>query len=481
VGELTYRRRVLVLAICAMSLFIVGMDVTIVNVALPSIEHGLHAEIDGLQWVVDAYTLVLASLLMLAGSTGDRLGRRRTFQVGLATFTTGSLLCSLAPGLGWLIGFRMLQAVGGSMMNPIAMSIITNVFTHPKERARAIGVWGAVFGLSLALGPVVGGSLVDAAGWRAIFWINIPIGIAAIILTQLFVPESRAARVRRADPVGQVLVIVLFASLTYAIIEGPEHGWSSALIIGFFALAAAAMAALLFYESRRCEPLIELRFFRSVPFSGATAIAVSAFCTMGAFLFLTVLYLQDLRGLSPLHAGLWLLPMAAMTIVFSPLSGRIVASRGPRIPLVAAGIALVTGGFLLTRLTASTPAPYVLASFVVFGIGNAVVNPPITNTAMSGMPRARAGVAAGIASTSRQVGSSLGVAIAGSIINTGGGFDAARFASDSRVAWWIVAVFGALVLVLGFATTGRWARGTARRLADGLDAEPERPVPSGAR
>jgi EmrB/QacA subfamily drug resistance transporter len=464
-----------------MSLFIVGMDVTIVNVALPSIEDGLHAGIAGLQWVVDAYTLVLASLLMLSGSTGDRLGRRRTFQVGLATFTTGSLLCSLAPGLEWLVGFRMLQAVGGSMMNPVAMSIITNVFTRPKERARAIGVWGAVFGLSLALGPVVGGSLVDAAGWRAIFWINIPIGIAAIILTQLFVPESRAERVRRADPVGQVLVIVLFASLTYAIIEGPERGWFTAEIIGFFSLAAAAVAALVLYEPRRFEPLIELRFFRSVPFSGATAIAVSAFCTMGAFLFLTVLYLQDMRGLSPLHAGLWLLPMAAMTIVFSPLSGRIVGSRGPRIPLVAAGIALVAGSVLLTRLSASTPAPYVLSAFVVFGIGNALVNPPITNTALSGMPRARAGVAAGIASTSRQVGSSLGVAIAGSIINTGGTFNAARFGSDSRVAWWIVAGFGALVLVLGLFTTGRWARGTARRLAVDLDAEPEVPIPSGAR
>ena len=235
------RRRYLILVICCMSLVIVGLDNTIVNVALPSIQKELHAPVSGLQWVMDAYTLVLASLLVLAGSTADRVGRRRTFQAGLATFTVGSLLCSLAPSLGWLVVFRIVQAVGGSMLNPVAMSIIVNTFTDRAERARAIGVWGAAVGVSLALGPVVGGLLIAAVGWRGIFWVNIPIGVAAIVLTALFVPESRAPHPRRIDPVGQVLVIVILATLVYGIIEGPRHGWGSPEIIGCFATSAAAL------------------------------------------------------------------------------------------------------------------------------------------------------------------------------------------------------------------------------------------------
>jgi EmrB/QacA subfamily drug resistance transporter len=230
-SEMTRQRRLLVLLICCMSLLIVGLDTTIVNVALPAIQQDLHASVSGLQWTIDAYTLVLASLLMLSGSTGDRLGRRRTFQTGLIVFTIGSLLCSLAPGLGWLVAFRMMQAVGGSMLNPVAMAIITNVFTEPKERAQAIGVWGGVIGISLALGPIVGGALVDSIGWRSIFWINVPVGVTALILTILFVPESRAEHARRIDPVGQVLILIFLFTLTYAIIEGPDRGWESNLIM----------------------------------------------------------------------------------------------------------------------------------------------------------------------------------------------------------------------------------------------------------
>jgi len=209
-----------------MSLLIVGLDVTIVNVALPSIKGDLHASISGLQWIIDSYTLVLASLLMLSGSTADRLGRRRTFVLGLSVFVIASLLCSVAPNLTLLIAFRALQAVGGSMLNPVAMSIITNTFTVPRERAQAIGVWAAVMGLSMALGPAVGGLLVDSVGWRSIFWVNIPVGVCAIVLSLLFIPESRAARPRRVDIPGQILVITLLSSLTYGIIEAPERGWT---------------------------------------------------------------------------------------------------------------------------------------------------------------------------------------------------------------------------------------------------------------
>ena len=251
-------------------------------------------------------------------------------------FTAGSLLCSLAPGLGWLIAFRMVQAVGGSMLNPVAMSIITNTFTDRRERARAIGVWGGVFGLSMALGPVVGGALVDSIGWRGIFWVNIPVGIAAIVLAALFVPESKADRARRPDPVGQVLLIVLLASLTYAIIEGPAAGWGSPVIKGLFAWRGRRAGDLRAVRARAAtDPLLDPRFFRSAPFSGATITAVTITAALGGFLFLNTLYLQDVRGFRALTAGLYLLPMALAMAVGAPLSGRIVASRGARVPLVA--------------------------------------------------------------------------------------------------------------------------------------------------
>jgi EmrB/QacA subfamily drug resistance transporter len=476
--ELSRSRRMLVLAICCISLFIVGIDVTIVNVALPSIQHDLHAPVSGLQWTVDAYTIVVASFLMLSGSTGDRIGRRRTFQTGLGLFTLGSLLCSLAPSLGWLVAFRMLQALGGSMLNPVAMSIVTNTFTDRAERARAIGLWGAVFGVSMALGPVIGGALVSSVGWRAIFWVNIPVGVAAIILTVLFVPESRAPRARRPDPVGQALVVVLLASLTYAIIEGPNSGWASAKILSCFGVAVVALIVLLGYEPRRHEPLIDVRFFRSAPFSGATVIAVCAFAALGGFLFLNTLYLQDVRGLSALHAGLYTLPMAAMTVLLAPLSGRIVAARGPRLPLIVAGIATTAGGIMLTRITRDSTLGYLIASYVVFGIGGGLVNAPITNTAVSGMPVSQAGVAAGIASTSRQVGSTLGVAVGGSaVLSALHGSLRLGFVDASRVGWWIIVGCGVAILLVGLVTSGRWARSTAQRTADQLmPSSPRVPV-----
>src|SRR3954465_6017884 len=256
-----------VLFVCCLSLFIVGLDVTVINVALPALGQELHADVSGLQWTVDAYTVVMASLLLFAGSLADRLGRKRVFLAGLVVFTAGSLLCSLAPSPGALVAFRALQGVGASMLNPVAMSIIANTFTEPRERAQAVGVWGAVFGLSMALGPVVGGTVVAWAGWRAIFWINLPVGLIAILLTLRLIPESRAPRPRRFDPVGQGLVIVLLATLTFGVIEAPARGWSDPLILFAFPGAASALAGLLRYEPRREEPLVDLRFFRSIPFA----------------------------------------------------------------------------------------------------------------------------------------------------------------------------------------------------------------------
>ncbi|HEX8518431.1 MAG TPA: MFS transporter [Pseudonocardia sp.] len=471
--DLTRRRRLLVLAICCSSLFVVGLDNTIVNLALPAVRRDLGSSLSGLQWVIDAYTLVLASLLLLGGSTGDRIGRRRTFQIGLTLFGAGSLLCSLAPSTGSLVAFRALQAVGGSMLNPVAMSIITNVFTERAERAKAIGVWGSVIGLSMALGPVLGGVLVDTVGWRSVFWINVPVTLVVVVLAARFVPESRAPRARRFDPAGQLLMVVLLAGLTFGIIEGPGLGWGSPVIVGSFLAAAASLAGLVVVESRRAEPLLDPRFFASVPFSSATLVAVAAFAAMAGFLFLNALYLQDVRGFSALHAGLLTLPMAAMTAVLPPFSGRIVANRGARLPLVVGGLGIALGGALLLTLDVDTPLLLVVAAYVVFGVGFGMLNAPITNTAVSGMPLAQAGVAAGVASTSRQVGSALGVAVLGSLVTAQlGASSGAAFAAAARPAWVVVIGCGLAVLALGLVSTTGWAGRTARRTAERFDTAP---------
>ncbi len=490
VPERSARRKAVILAICCMSLLIVGMDGTIVNVALPSIRTDLGVSVSGLQWVIDAYTLTLASLLILSGSTADRIGRRRMFQIGLATFTGGSALCSLAPTLAWLIVARIIQGVGGSMLNPVAMSIITNVFTERRERARAIGIWGGVVGISMGLGPVIGGVLIQTVGWRWIFWINVPIGITAIVLARLFVPESKAARARPVDPVGQLLVIGMLSALTYAIVESSRLHWTSPALWTIIAAALLALVALLIYEPRRVDPLIDLRFFRSAPFSGATVIAVAAFGAFAGFLFLNSLYLQEVRGFSALQAGFTVFPMAVMTIIFAPLSGRLVGSGHARLILIAAGTAMAAGGAGLTVMTPTTPLAYLIGCYVVFAIGFGLVNPPITNTAVSGMPMSQAGVAAAVASTSRQVGATLGVAVIGSVLaagatgsasSAGAAVSAAAVAgivANAQAAWWIITGCGAAVVAIGVLTTGPWARTTVGRVADLMQGEaPAHPTP----
>jgi EmrB/QacA subfamily drug resistance transporter len=475
------RRRLVILGICSMSLLIVGLDTTIVNVALPAIHRSFHSSLSGLQWTIDAYSLVLASLLMLSGSTADRIGRRRVFQVGLTLFSAGSLLCAVAPSLGLLIAARVLQAIGGSMLNPVAMSIIRNVFEDPRERAQAIGVWGGAIGISMALGPVVGGALVDSVGWRAVFIVNVPVGILAIVLTALFVPESRAGHARRIDPVGQLLVIAALATLTYAIIEGPTSGWLSGQTIALFAVSVTSFASLVVYELRREEPLIEVRFFRSAPFAGASAIAIGAFASLAGFLFLNTLYLQDVRGLSPLDAGLYTLPMALPILVMGPLSGRLVGSRGARLPLIGGSLGMIASSAILTQLTVTTPFWLLIVTYLIFGLGFGMINPPITNTAVSGMPPSQAGVAAAVASTSRQVGATLGVAVLGALAGGGAaaGATGVAFTAATHTSWWIVFVLGLGVLALAVLTTTGWARDTAVRTAEQFheDREPARGDP----
>ncbi|GLY83374.1 MFS transporter [Actinoallomurus iriomotensis] len=466
------------LAICCASIVVVVMDISIVNAALPAIRRDLHASESGLQWTVDAYTLVLASFLVLAGSTADRVGRRRIFQVGLAAFGLGSLLCGLAPSIGWLIAARALQAIGGTMLNPVAMAITANTFPEPAERARAIGVFGSMSGLSLALGPILGGVLVDGFGWRFVFWVNVPIVVAAIVCTTLFVPESRAARARRFDPVGQTLVILVLGSVVYAIIESKGLGWSSPVILGLLAVAALGVLGILGYEPRRADPLLELRLFRSVPFSAAILMALFALCGFSAFLFVTTQYLQDVRDMSALTAGLCLLPVGLLVVVLSPRTGRLVGARGPKLPLLVSGAALALGGAASIRLGPATPLPAVLATYLLFGIFLGTVNPPITNTAVSAMPRSMAGVAGSLASTGRQTGTTLGVAIAGTIVGPALARGGTAYTNAEHGVWWLIFGLGAGILILALLSTGRRAMDTAARAATlfeemGQGAEPQ--------
>jgi EmrB/QacA subfamily drug resistance transporter len=465
VGTLSERRKTIVLVSCCLSLLIVSMDATIVNVAIPNIRLDLGASPAQLQWVVDVYTLVLASLLMLSGATGDRFGRRRVFQIGLTVFALGSLLCSVAPTIEMLIAARFLQAIGGSMMNPVALSIISQIFTGRVERARALGIWGAVVGISMALGPTVGGLLIDLVSWRAVFWINLPICAAAIALTAIFVPESKSSTMRNIDPVGQLLAVIFLFGVVFALIEGPGLGWTDPLVATVAITAAVAFIGFLRYESRRHDPFIDLRFFRSIPFASATLTAVSAFAAWGAFLFIMSIYLQVGLNYSAMHTGLIYLPIAIGALVFSPLSGRLVGRYGARPSLLSAGLCITAASAMLVFMTASTPIWWLVAVFTVFGIGFSMVNAPITNAAVSGMPTERAGAASAVTSTSRQVGVSIGVALCGSVTGSALTQIDADFAAAVRPLWFVCVGLGVIIFALGWFSTSPRALRSADRLA----------------
>jgi EmrB/QacA subfamily drug resistance transporter len=401
----------------------------------------------------------------LSGAAGDRFGRRRIFQIGLTVFALGSLLCSLSPNIETLIAARFVQAIGGSMMNPVAMSIITQVFTGRVERARAIGVWGGVVGISMALGPIVGGALIQLVDWRAVFWINLPICALAILLTAIFVPQSKSATMRDVDPVGQALGMAFLFGVVFVLIEGPGMGWGNGRIIAVAVIAVLAFVGFLRYEARRHDPFIDLRFFRSIPFASATMIAVCAFATWGAFLFMMSLYLQEERGFSAMHTGLIYLPVAVGALIFSPLSGRLVGRFGSRPSLLVAGTLITAATLMLTQLTVTTPVWMLLIVFAVFGIGFSMVNAPITNAAVSGMPTDRAGAASAVASTSRQVGVSLGVALCGSVAGSALAIAGTDFAAAARPLWFVCAALGVVILALGLYSTSPRALRSAERLA----------------
>jgi EmrB/QacA subfamily drug resistance transporter len=450
------RHPLLVLAVCSLSVFLIGLDSTIVSIGLPSIGLSLHAGVSGLQWSMTAYTLTLASLLMFSGSVADRIGRRPLLQVGLSIFVFGSWLCSLAPDLPCLVAFRVIQGVGGSAMNPAALGIITNTFTDPARRARAIGVWDAAYGLSMVLGPVAGGILVSVAGWRAIFWASIPVGLAALALTGLFTPDSRAPRPRRPDPAGQALVTLMLAVLTTGIIQVPGWGWISPRTAVLFTLAVAALAALLYHEPRRADPLIQVELFRRVPFAAASLTAVCGIAALAGFGFLSTLYLQDVRSMTPLRAGLTIWPMAAEMAVCAPLAGRIIARRGARIPAVVAGSALAVSSAALTRLTGASSPVFLSVTYSLFGVGAGFLNPAITYGVVSGVPDGQAGLASGINSSCRQLGQCFGVAVTGTVLaGSLHGTVQSGFVTAARAGWWFMAGCGLCVFLAGFASASR--------------------------
>jgi EmrB/QacA subfamily drug resistance transporter len=446
-----------VLAVCSLSLFVVGLDTTIVNVALPSIGSGLHVGTRSLEWTVDAYTLVLAGFLISSGALADRFGRRRVFRLGLVVFGASSLVCALAPSAGVLIAARAVQGVGGSMLSPVALAIVVSAITDPRERARAIGVWAAIFGLSMATGPSLGGALIAGFGWRSVFWVNLPVIAVALLLTAVFVPESRAVRPRRFDAVGQSLLVAAVGGSVALLIEGPRIGWGSTPALAGYLCVAAVVAAFVRTEARRPEPLMDLHLFRRPAFTAAVVGAVVLFVALNATLLLNTLYLQHARGMSAVGVGAVTLPMAVAATVCAPLSGFLVGRVGPRLPLLLAGGFLTAGGLCLVLLDDRTGLWVMVLAYLLIGVGFGFANAPITNTAVSGLPADRAGVAGGITSTARQFGAALGIAVAGGIV---AGVSDPALAHASRPGWVLVAGCGLTVLAIA-AVSPTW-RGGAR-------------------
>ena len=400
-----------------MGVFLVTLNVTVVTVALPDIQRSLNAQPDELEWVIDAYNLVGASLLLSAGFFADRFGRKRALCTGYTVFAGGALLCAVAPGAGWLIAFRVVQAVGGTALTPTSLSIVANLYRDPRERARAIGIWGVASGLGLGAGPIVGGAVSDWMGWRAVFVVNAIAGLVALAIAIRVVPRSRSEVRRGLDIRGQLLAIVLLSSLTYALIEAPRYGWGSPRIVLVLAADVVLTAVFAAVELRVHEPLIDLHVFRDRQFSGAIFITVAAFFAYSGFVYFTALYLQQVRGLSALEAGIVMLPGALPVLAGGPISGRLVATRGARGVLFAGTFVLAVGTLLLAFPEPDAPLWQILAPALLVGIGYGLINAPVSTVAVATLPRQQAGVAAAMASSARNVGLVMGIAVLGSVVN----------------------------------------------------------------
>jgi EmrB/QacA subfamily drug resistance transporter len=404
------------LAVCV-GTFMLLLDVTVVNVALPKIQTGLHSSFTDLQWVVDAYSLTLAALLLTFGSIADLFGRRRVFIAGLAVFSSASLLCGLAQSPLMLNLSRGLQGVGGAMMFATSLALLGHEF-RGRERGVAFGVWGSVTGLAVSVGPVVGGALTTALSWRWIFLVNVPIGATAIAMTLLRVGESRDPRGARVDVPGVVTFSAGLGALVFALIESSRKSWGSTLIVSCLVASVVLLVAFVAIERRSRAPMFDLALLRLPAFDGASLVAFTLSASMFAMFLYFTLYLQNILGLSPLAAGVRLLVASGAIFVVSGLAGRLTTVVPVRL-LMGTGLALVGAGLLLQRgLTVSSDWTHLILGFVVGGVGVGLVNPPLASTAIGVVPPRQAGMASGINTTFRQVGIATGIAALGSIFSS---------------------------------------------------------------
>jgi EmrB/QacA subfamily drug resistance transporter len=400
-------------------LFMAILDNLVVNIAMPTIRDELDATTTQLQWIVSAYTIVFASLQITAGGLGDRLGRKRWFMIGLALFTATSLLAAFSQSIEMLIAMRALQGLGAAFIMPLSLSLISNAFP-PEERGKAVGIWGAISVSGIALGPIVGGVIVEYASWNWIFLINVPIGIAALLITQAVVRESRdESGTVATDLWGTVLITGAIASLTYGLIEAGERGWGDALILTAFTVAAVLGAAFIAVENRVERPMVPLRFFRSRTFTGANVDAFSISFLIAGVAFFMTLYQQNVHNFSAVKTGLALLPMVITMMVLSPISGAFINRIGPR-RMISVGM-IVTGLGTLLFLRSGVDASYldIVPAFVVMGIGMSGIWAPMTTAVLNSVESDKSGVASAVNGAIREIGTAFGIALLGTIMNRG--------------------------------------------------------------
>ena len=400
----------------AFGLFMIMLDNTIVNVALPSIQHDLGIGISELEWVVNGYALTFAVLMLTGGKLADLLGRRLIFIVGLAIFTGASLACGLAPSAGFLIGARVVQGVGAALMNPATLSIITATFP-PRQRGMAIGIWAGVSALALAIGPLLGGVITQHISWNWIFFINVPVGILAIVVARLVIQESRdTSAEQRLDLPGLLTSAIGLFALTYALIEANSYGWTSARILSLFAVTVIGLAAFVALELRQRIPMLDLSLFRNATFAGANAVMLLVALAMFGVFFYVSLYVQNVLHYSPTQAGATFLPMTLCIVFLAPIAGRITDRLGSRW-LIAAGMTLVAGSLVIfAQLDAHSSFWDIFPGLLIGGAGMAMSMAPTTATAMHAVPVDKAGVGSAVLNSMRQVGGSLGIAVMGAIV-----------------------------------------------------------------
>ncbi|MFJ8827907.1 MFS transporter [Streptomyces sp. NPDC102467] len=410
--------RAVLLAVTCLGQFMVLLDNTIVGAALPDMQHRLHTQLTGLQWIVDAYVLLVAMLLLSGGVFADRFGRKRVYLTGVAVFTVASVLCSLAPSVGWLIGGRVLQGIGAAALSPASLALLAAAYPVPQERVKAIGLWAGLSGIGLAAGPVAGGVLTDAFGWPAIFLVNLPIGVVLLLVGLRSLEETRNPSAPAIDVPGTVLSVSAVGALTYGLIEGGARGWTSPVILAAFAAAVILLAAFIAVEARRTAPMLPLRLFRQRLFTVSnTAMVVVGFALMGSFFFFSQFFVY-VQGSSILRAGLQTLPVSLGMVIVSPYAGRLAARYGFRI-VVSVGLALAGLGLLaLGMVHADTGYANVWWRLGVIGIGFALTLSPLTGAAIQAVSAQEGGLASGISGTTRQIGAVLGVALLGAVVRS---------------------------------------------------------------